>query len=714
MDANLSFFSLPFGDANNGDISFSTKSDFHHSLPSGSLLEAEDVLKQFLSTDDPLEEPDLNGPTTLHCEICHKKFDNAKKYYGHLRVHSKDNLRLWVCDKCPDQRFSTKQQLMKHSLTHKPLEKVWKCQQCPSAFEALYRLQQHLFVKHLNYRPHKCDECGKAFQKLSDLKIHGLLHKGTAAKKHKCATCGKVFNHVSNYNRHLTTHSDEKTYRCYGCGRAFKQSPSLTRHTKNCEKYQSQAPTFPKCGNRQNHCRECGMIFQYKSELVEHCISEHSNQKSNKTQVNDTVKETKPEEKVAQKNEAKSTVDNIVDDILSVEDEYSIANQQASQSEILNVAIFDKSHNFNTTEATTADNLMHIEFMKEMNQLHTLDDELFYNDIDFDSFHPGQVFNTNDIDYGAHERNEILFDFADAARGMDHDLMNALYQVKNNDNNLPDELLNAIHDVPEFAEPADSLHGTTDTQESTQDPVSVNECSTIFESDVDLEASTNLAMNLNQLIGENNVQYVSTEDDDTFIISLNSGYDAEKLSDMLNIDVELIDESNEDTVEEVERSSKEEMKEADTNECSIVLKIPEIEEETKSAAPGEVTESNTKKKVKVKVKKQVIFVCRKCNKVFARKENWQSHMGTHDASLRRHRCRVCGLRFSYRSTLNKHCARAHEPRALPALPCALCRRVYTQPWMVPHGRASPRVRAVRQDVPAPLAPTSPPAPRPLH
>lgn len=69
--------------------------DIHHTLPSGSLLEADEVLEQFLSTDDPLEEPDLNGPATLHCEICEKKFDNAKRYYGHLRVHSKDNL--WIC-----------------------------------------------------------------------------------------------------------------------------------------------------------------------------------------------------------------------------------------------------------------------------------------------------------------------------------------------------------------------------------------------------------------------------------------------------------------------------------------------------------------------------------------------------------------------------------------------------------------------------------------
>lgn len=93
-----------FVDAEASDLEFSkSKSqdcfdDLQNTLPShGGLLGNDDVLAQFLSADGPLEEPDLNGPTTLHCEICSKKFDNAKKYYGHLRVHSKENL--WICGK---------------------------------------------------------------------------------------------------------------------------------------------------------------------------------------------------------------------------------------------------------------------------------------------------------------------------------------------------------------------------------------------------------------------------------------------------------------------------------------------------------------------------------------------------------------------------------------------------------------------------------------
>lgn len=88
-------------DSETSDLVFNKKVDecdydFQSELPSQSALLGSDVeLAQLLTADGPLEEPDLNGPATLHCEICQKRFDNAKKYYGHLRVHSKDNL--WIC-----------------------------------------------------------------------------------------------------------------------------------------------------------------------------------------------------------------------------------------------------------------------------------------------------------------------------------------------------------------------------------------------------------------------------------------------------------------------------------------------------------------------------------------------------------------------------------------------------------------------------------------
>lgn len=320
-------------------------------------------------------------------------------------------------------------------------------------------------------------------------------------------------------------------------------------------------------------------------------------------QHSNTAPETYKEDKY-QNSDANRIVDNIVDDILSAEDDYMT---MPPQNEIL--------HNvYNQNEIdNTAENLMQIELLKEMNTFQILDEE-FYNDIDFDSIQPSHIFNTNtnDMDYTQDKNGEILFDFTDG-KSIDQDIMNALCHVKAD---LPDELLNPDVLIPKNSE--------------SENPVSVNECATIFESDVDLEASTNLAANLNQLIGENRVQYISTEHDDTFIISLNSEIDAEKLTDMLNIGVELVSNKVD---ENVSPEPHHEGKTVEANEPAVLkFEKPEgpvivkIEQSESNVNPKDVNVED--KEIKVKLKNRLkIFVCRTCNKVFNKKYNYDSHRG---------------------------------------------------------------------------------------
>lgn len=318
-------------------------------------------------------------------------------------------------------------------------------------------------------------------------------------------------------------------------------------------------------------------------------------------------------------NDTNRIVENIVDDILAAEDDYMT---MSTQNEILNV------YNPNDID-NNPENLMQIELLKEMNQLHILDGELFYNDVDFDSIQPSHMFNnnTNDMDYNADKNAEILFDFTEGSKSMDQDIMNTLFHVKTE--YLPDELLNP----PETINPPEKNNAL-----DTHNHVSVNECATIFESDVDLEASTNLAANLNQLIGENSVQYISTEDDDTFIISLNSEIDAEQLTDMLNIGVELVNDKNkEPSVPEV----KKETVSLANIELYVKMDKPVVElqneqlgpmaikmEEPMNVPPMSLMPTEEKKKfIKRTPKSRVLYFCRTCNKAFNKKDNYRSHIG---------------------------------------------------------------------------------------
>lgn len=657
MENNLPFFSLPFVDSQPSELDYGKSKEegllanLHTTLVSqGSLLSEEDVLAQFLSLDEPLEEPDLNGPATLCCEICKRKFDNAKKYYGHLRVHSKSNT--WLCEQCPNAKFTTKQQLMRHSLIHKPLERVWRCPQCPLAFEALWRLQQHLFAKHLDYKPHKCDQCTKTFDKKSDLKKHISVHTGE--KKHECPVCKAKFNDKSNFNRHTLLHTNTQPFCCPGCGSRFRQLASMKRHYQNCKKCKGLNELGDKTV-RKNYCRICGMSFQYRSALLEHCVREHPDGKKSKKNI-DGLKLKKEPGKFNKENEkdasnmvhpkpASRPEDNIMDDILSAEDDYVTLT---TPDEIIN--IFNPPTDVNNTD--------------DMTQLEEIDDELLYNNIDFDNFKAGHMFNlnTNDMDYNVDTmpNGEILFDFVDG-KSID---------------NLPEELLKAAEELPDKPE---EMFGANE-----------NECSIIFESDVDLEASKTLAANLNQLIGENNVQYISTEDDDTFVISLSSEINAE-LTEMLNnigvgMNSETVNSKADETAEAVSNIPAMESMVSEPIVVEIKQKPTAVTAQSLSLTQNKMPNSETKHgelKIKgIKGRKLFIFACRICNKVFNKKDNYTSHMAIHEPELCRHVCTVCGQRFGYRSTLNKHMRAAHEPRTHTAHCCHYCDRTYTAAWML--------------------------------
>lgn len=248
--------------------------------------------------------------------------------------------------------------------------------------------------------------------------------------------------------------------------------------------------------------------------------------------------------------------------------------------------------NYPEVNQLNQDNLMQIEFLREIDNIPDndiiYDDELIYNAIDIESF---QTM-CNYID----ERNNLV-DLNDARSEEDH-IMNE----KSLDQDKDDTQKQVKDDIP--IQVTDDISKEKVNEFLNPPPVSVNDCSTIFESDVDLEVSKILAANLNQLVKENNVQYISTEHDDTFIISLNSEIDAEQLTDMLNIGMEDKPFRTGDSAEQPEIIKKDLEKEVNIEDNG-----------TKKVKPEK----------KVKMKKR--YACLKCKKIFNKKDNYISHRG---------------------------------------------------------------------------------------
>ncbi|KAM4689109.1 uncharacterized protein O3C94_007251 [Discoglossus pictus] len=78
-----------------------------------------------------------------------------------------------------------------------------------------------------------CSECGKCFTHATHLNRHMKTHTGE--KTFPCSECGKCFSHTtsaSNLIRHMRTHTGDKTFVCSECGKCFNQLRSLKQHRK--------------------------------------------------------------------------------------------------------------------------------------------------------------------------------------------------------------------------------------------------------------------------------------------------------------------------------------------------------------------------------------------------------------------------------------------------------------------------------------------------
>jgi hypothetical protein len=77
---------------------------------------------------------------------------------------------------------------------------------------------------------HACEVCGMGFQYASILERHMLTH--TREKSHVCETCDMAFSSRFHLNRHMLTHTGEKPHVCETCGKGFAQNGNMYAHMR--------------------------------------------------------------------------------------------------------------------------------------------------------------------------------------------------------------------------------------------------------------------------------------------------------------------------------------------------------------------------------------------------------------------------------------------------------------------------------------------------
>ncbi|XP_049517032.1 zinc finger protein 81-like [Dermacentor silvarum] len=111
-------------------------------------------------------------------------------------------------------------------------ERPFVCQVCDRGFYRRGHLSSHMVV-HTGELPYGCPDCGQRFTQASSMTTHRRLqHSSQSTRRHVCPECVKGFTKRSDLNRHLLTHTGEKSHVCPECGMRFAQRHNAKRHTQ--------------------------------------------------------------------------------------------------------------------------------------------------------------------------------------------------------------------------------------------------------------------------------------------------------------------------------------------------------------------------------------------------------------------------------------------------------------------------------------------------
>ncbi|XP_065161146.1 LOW QUALITY PROTEIN: zinc finger protein 569-like [Atheta coriaria] len=228
------------------------------------------------------------------CDICGKRFTNAKNFKIHIKNHSGDvKTKLisgYSCSTCK-KVFRTMSNLKEH-VNYCSGNLPFKCTKCHKKFPSTTKLKNHIKLKHEKKFTSICSICNIGFVQISDYKRHMISH--STHKKFNCSQCDKSYKTLSNLNFHMKFHAKKLPFLCEICTKGFMRKEYLESHMashtgeKNfcctmCDKkFVSQKNLdahlkYHNGGINKKSCNICGKVIS-KIALEDH-LRTHSNLK---------------------------------------------------------------------------------------------------------------------------------------------------------------------------------------------------------------------------------------------------------------------------------------------------------------------------------------------------------------------------------------------------------------------------------------------------
>ena len=171
----------------------------------------------------------------FQCQICQKSF---KLDYS-LKLHIQNHNKTFECQTC-SRKFPTQGILKKHVKDNHENPKSFGCDICGKKFYLKSTLYRNKKIHDKNrLKPYKCQRCGYSTDSKRNFKLHKKGHekrdKKFAAMKNplKCGKCSTLCRNKYALKSHVKDVHPEVPFQCDLCGKYFNTKHNLAMHIKN-------------------------------------------------------------------------------------------------------------------------------------------------------------------------------------------------------------------------------------------------------------------------------------------------------------------------------------------------------------------------------------------------------------------------------------------------------------------------------------------------
>ncbi|CAG5118775.1 unnamed protein product, partial [Candidula unifasciata] len=169
------------------------------------------------------------------CQYCEKSFSRQEQRWVHESTHT--NMLPFLCSHSDCYKsFSSKFKYERHLAVHIQPNN-FSCKFCPSTFNRIDHLKNHLLVHDGNRGEFSCTICGKTYLYKTSLTFHMAKHEAEEGDSLTCLVCDTKFEskedlkvHVNTHNRYKKEAERQKKHCCGLCQKLFTSAKEVRRH----------------------------------------------------------------------------------------------------------------------------------------------------------------------------------------------------------------------------------------------------------------------------------------------------------------------------------------------------------------------------------------------------------------------------------------------------------------------------------------------------